>query len=68
MHNKTGRELIQKANEAVLNEGIQKMIDVLPSYMAIQAVLAKQTKIRYDSFLAEGFTEQQALILCKENK
>ncbi len=68
MTDKTGKELIQKANESVWNASIQSIIDSMPTYIALQSVLAKQTRARYEALLAEGFTEQQALILCKENK
>lgn len=45
---------------------LQKAIRELPAYTENMTLLAKMVKVGYDALLKEGFTEEQALFLCKE--
>ena len=52
-----------KPDEAA--ETLRKLQANLESAMALQAVLAKITRAKYESLMAEGFSAEQALELCK---
>lgn len=45
---------------------IKNAIDELPFYIKSMAFATKTAKIRYDAYIDEGFTPEQALFLCKD--
>lgn len=48
-----------------LKKVLRQLRESLPTHMAIQEELARLTKNKYEVLLKQGFTEQQALELCK---
>jgi len=54
----------QMTNEAIL----KNIIDDFPHYINLMAYAAKASKVRYDAYITEGFTPEQAIYLCKDGK
>jgi len=61
-----GHRASNKASMAITKAMIQNALDELPKIIEIAQFQAKIQKINYDSFIVEGFTEKQAIELCKK--
>lgn len=48
-----------------LKESLDEIRTNLSIYIQYQAEFAKLTRAKYDALIAEGFTEQQAIQLCR---
>jgi len=46
-------------------EAVRQMTLTLPVQLEMMAIQAKLIRAKYNALVAEGFTEQQALELCK---
>lgn len=55
-----------KAKQLASKAALQNAIEELPYYIELMTFFAKQTKIKYDALIKEGFTSEQALFLCKD--
>jgi len=40
--------------------------DALPQHLQLQLLVAQITRAKFNALVKEGFTEQQALFLCKD--
>lgn len=49
----------------LLRKGVEDLRKALPYQVELQEMLASVTKAKFDSLIQEGFSEQQALFLCK---
>jgi hypothetical protein len=47
-------------------QAVRNLRDSLPAQMELEVLLARVTRHKYIALLTEGFTEQQALDLCKK--
>lgn len=52
-------------NPDLSKEATRRLQESLPQIIEFQIVMAKIHKAKYDALIAEGFTEAQALELCK---
>jgi len=55
-----------KGEKNKVKEDIRKVLANYNDIVKQMSVLAKMTKTKYDSLIAEGFTPAQALELCKK--
>jgi hypothetical protein len=55
-----------KANRLAHKALIQNALDDIPNLILTMSFLAKSAKIKYDAYISEGFTPEQALFLCKD--
>lgn len=53
-----------KADE--LQAAVEAMKRALPAYLELAALNAQVRRSHYDAYIAQGFTETQALILCQK--
>lgn len=53
-----------KTNE--LQAAVEAMKRFLPAYLELAALNAQVRRSHYDAYIAQGFTETQALILCQK--
>lgn len=70
----TGREGVMRDDERVeaigslgpekMKETIKILLEALPAQIEIVSIQAKLTRAKYESLVAAGFTEAQALELC----
>ena len=49
-----------------LQGAVEAMKRALPAYMELAALNARVRRSHYDAYIAQGFTETQALILCQK--
>jgi len=61
MSNPTGTAAISSAKIAALCD---QVLRELPAQVQLMAVQAKMHRISYDAHIKEGFTPDQALVLC----
>ncbi len=61
MTNSTGTAAIQAAQTMAAIDAIMK---TMPAQIQLAAVQAKLHRISYDAHIKEGFTPEQALVLC----
>jgi len=60
---------METENEIVaLPEDIKKMLESLPALAANFVMMAKIEKLKYDAYLDQGFTSEQALFLIVHKK
>lgn len=50
---------------AALAQLIKQAIEDMPLQIELAQVQAKLTRVKYDALVKEGFTQEQALLLCK---
>ncbi|MDD5385368.1 MAG: hypothetical protein PHG89_10875 [Gallionella sp.] len=50
---------------ATMKELVFQALDNLPAMLEWEKIQAKQIRAKYEALCKEGFTEQQALDLCK---
>jgi hypothetical protein len=55
-----------KSKLLVNKAALQNAIEELPYYIELMAFTAKTSKIKYEAYIKEGFTPEQALFLCKD--
>jgi hypothetical protein len=48
-----------------LARSIRRLREEMPMQLELQQLLARITKAKYDALVAEGFTPDQALTICK---
>jgi hypothetical protein len=46
-------------------ETLDRLLNEIPNMIEHIQIMAQLTKVKYDALIAEGFTETQALELCK---
>jgi alkylhydroperoxidase family enzyme len=46
-------------------DGLQALLDGIPMMVQAQVMLAQVTRAKYDALRKEGFSEAQAIELCK---
>jgi hypothetical protein len=49
-----------------LQGAVEAMKRALPAYLELASLNAQVRRSHYDAYIAEGFTETQALILCQK--
>lgn len=61
------KDELDRAKENVdMRETLSQFFDQLPEQIKFQQYTAKITRVKYDALIKEGFTEEQALELCKK--
>lgn len=60
-----GPKLVDFNNPSELRAAIEQLTREVPHYIAMAPILAQIRKANYDALIAEGFTPEQALDLCK---
>jgi hypothetical protein len=56
----------QEAERAKLARDIRDMQELMPLRLDLERALARITRIKFVALMAEGFTPEQALELCKK--
>lgn len=54
-----------KYNVEDIRQALNDMRDCIPAHIEMQVLLAQVTRAKYNALLKEGFTEAQALELCR---
>lgn len=59
---------MSEKDNAALAQSVKTLRDNLPAMMELKQLDAKLCRVKFLALVEQGFTEQQALELCKENR